>query len=140
VQNSLVDAGPIIAWLNRRDSHRARVKPSLDKWEGNLLTTWPVLTEACALLPAHLQVPLIRWVELGGVQVFELPPDAAGQLADLMSKYGDHPMDLADASLVWLAGEIGVTDVVTVDDADFSTYRTDSGRHFSSLLPPRERA
>lgn len=137
MQNGLVDAGPIIAWLNRKDSYRARVQPFLDRWRGNLVTTWPVLTEACALLPEHLRVPLMRWVERGGVQVFELPADAAGSLADLMSKYRDHPMDLADASLVWLAGQIGLTDVITVDDADFAAYRTATGRTFRNLLPAR---
>lgn len=137
MQNSLVDAGPIIAWLNRKDSHRARVKPFLDRWSGNLLTTWPVLTEACALLPRHPQIPLVRWVERGGAQVFELPGHAAGQLAELMTRYRDHPMDLADASLVWLAGEIGVTDIVTVDDSDFATYPTVSGKPFRNLLPAR---
>jgi hypothetical protein len=139
VPNSLVDAGPIIAWLNREDSHRARVKPFLDNWRGNLLTTWPVLTEACAVLPEHLRVPLVRWVERGGAQVFELPADAAGQLADLMSKYRDHPMDLADASLVWLGDQIGLTDVITVDDADFATYRTATGKAFRNLLPMRRK-
>lgn len=137
MQNSLVDAGPIIAWLNRKDSHRSRVKPFLDRWSGNLLTTWPVLGEACALLPEHLRVPLLRWVERGGAQVFELPADAARQLADLMSKYRDPPMDLADASLVWLGGHLGVTDVLTVDDGDFATYRTAAGKPFRNLLPQR---
>lgn len=46
-------------------------------------------------------------------------------------------MDLADASLVWLAGEIAVTDIVTVDDSDFATYRTVSGKPFRNLLPAR---
>lgn len=137
MQNGLVDAGPIIAWLNRKDSHRARVRPFMDRWGGNLLTTWPVLTEACALLPEHLRVPLVRWVERGGAQVFELPANAAGQLADLMTRYRDHPMDLADASLVWLADQIGLTDVITVDDDDFATYRTTAGKAFRNLLPAR---
>lgn len=90
MQNIPVDAGPIIAWLNRKDSHRARVKPFLDRWSGNLLTTWPVVTEACAVLPVHLRIPLMRWVERGGVQIFELPGNAAGQLGELMSKHQDH--------------------------------------------------
>jgi predicted nucleic acid-binding protein len=139
VQNILVDAGPIIAWLNRKDSHRARVKPFLDRWRGNLLTTWPVVTEASAVLPVHLRIPLMEWVERGGVQIFELPGDAAGQLGALMSKYQDYPMDLADASLVWLAGEIGVTDIITVDDSDFAIYRTVSGKPFRNLLPARRK-
>jgi len=98
-----------------------------------------VLTEGYALLPDHLQIPLMRWVERGGVQIFELPGSAVGQLVGLMTKYRDCPMDLADASLVWLAGEIGVTDIITVDDSDFSTYRTATGIPFRNLLPERRK-
>jgi len=47
--------------------------------------------------------------------------------------------DLTDASLVWLGGEIGVTDIVTVDDAGFAAYRTVSGKAFRNLLPPRRK-
>jgi uncharacterized protein len=139
VPSALVDAGPIIAWLNRKDAYRARVKPFLDRWQGHLLTTWPVLTEACALVPVHLRLPLVKWVEHGGVRVFELPGSAAAELATLMTRYRDHPMDLADASLVWLAGEISLTDVITIDDADFAAYRTRAGKPFRNLLPVRRK-
>jgi len=90
------------------------------------------------LLPDHLQIPLMRWVERGGDQIFELPGSAVGQLVG-MTKYRDCPMDLADASLVWLAREIGVTDIITVDDSDFSTYRTATGIPFRNLLPERRK-
>ncbi|MFD2376433.1 hypothetical protein ACFSTJ_01840 [Ottowia pentelensis] len=42
-------------------------------------------------------------------------------------------MDLADASLVWLANETGVTAVMTVDHRDFSRYRLPDGRAFDIL-------
>ena len=40
-------------------------------------------------------------------------------------------MDLADASLYWLSIETGVTDILTVDLADFSHYRLPDGRGFT---------
>jgi hypothetical protein len=39
------------------------------------------------------------------------------------SERGKRELDLADASLYWLAAETGVTEILTVDVADFSRYR-----------------
>ena len=43
-------------------------------------------------------------------------------------------MDLADASLVWLANNIGITDIITIDRADFAIYRTAKGKPFRNLF------
>lgn len=41
----------------------------------------------------------------------------------LMEKYADHPMDLADASLVHVAERDGIRTVFTLDRRDFAAYR-----------------
>ena len=56
--------------------------------------------------------------------------------ADLMHQYTQAPrseMDLADASLVWLAEQTGVTAVMTLDKRDFYRYRLNDGRTFEIL-------
>jgi predicted nucleic acid-binding protein len=50
-----------------------------------------------------------------------------------MRKYRDRPMDFADASLLWLAIETGVADILTTDRADFETYRLPGGTRFRIL-------
>lgn len=53
-----------------------------------------------------------------------------------MERYTDEPrteMDLADAALVWLASETGVTTILTLDVRDFSRYRLPDGRAFEIL-------
>ena len=53
-----------------------------------------------------------------------------------MQRYTEQPrteMDLADASLVWLAMETGVTTIMTTDVRDFSRYRLPDGRGFDIL-------
>ena len=53
-----------------------------------------------------------------------------------MAQYTQQPrteMDLADASLYWLACESGVTRIFTVDVRDFSRYRLPDGRAFEIL-------
>ena len=44
-----------------------------------------------------------------------------------MSRYADHPMDLADASLVAAAETLGIRRVFTLDRDDFATYRAQRG-------------
>jgi predicted nucleic acid-binding protein len=53
----------------------------------------------------------------------------------LMKKYQDRPMDLADASLVALAEEAGLSEIFTLDHADFRIYRIARRRGFR-LWPP----
>jgi hypothetical protein len=49
------------------------------------------------------------------------------------SKDGRREMDLADASLYWLAAETSVVQIMTVDVADFSGYRLPAGSAFELL-------
>jgi predicted nucleic acid-binding protein len=46
-------------------------------------------------------------------------------------------MDLADATLVLLAGRTGVSEILTIDRPEFDSYRTRDGRALVSLLPAR---
>jgi uncharacterized protein len=48
----------------------------------------------------------------------------------LMSRYWDRPMDFADATLVYLAKRESLSVILTVDHADFATYRIDGKRRF----------
>lgn len=52
----------------------------------------------------------------------------------LLEKYRDRPMDLADASLVVLAERLGITEILTVDRADFDVYRLSGNRRFVQVL------
>ena len=45
-------------------------------------------------------------------------------------------MDLADASLVWLADRTGVNDILTLDERDFGVYRLTGGQRFRNVLEP----
>ena len=54
--------------------------------------------------------------------------------AELMEQYDDTPMDFADATLVLLAEELGLTEILTLDKRGFSTYRTPTGKRFRLLL------
>jgi uncharacterized protein len=57
-------------------------------------------------------------------------------MANLIERYADLPMDLADASLVVLAENLGHGRILTVDRRDFSVYRWQNDRPFENLLLP----
>lgn len=139
MRNILADTGALVGWFDRSDSHHRKAKDFFARFKGNLLTTWPVVTEVCHLLPTHAVKRFMSWAAAGGLVIFELPGIALPQIADLMDKYRDHPMDLADASLVWLSGQIGVTDIVTVDRGGFEVYRNATGKPFNNLLTDAEK-
>jgi hypothetical protein len=51
-----------------------------------------------------------------------------------MRQYGDLPMDLADASLLWVAQEHGLRRIATLDRRDFGIYRLPGGENLENLL------
>ena len=134
VQSILIDTGPLVALFSRRDKHHARMVKFLADFEGVLLTTWPVVTEVCHLISRENRNRFMRWAAGGGIVVRDLGENAAIQALALMEKYGDLPMDVADASLLILSEQAGLTDIATLDIADFSVYRLSGGRSFN-LLP-----
>ena len=129
----LIDTGPLVAWLDRGDRDHARVEAFLGGFRGRLSTTWPVLTEVCHLIPGHLVPRFLRWAAVG-LDLHELPVVAATEMAERIEKYRDLPMDLADASLVWLAERAGVSDILTLDARDFGVYRLAGGQRFRNVL------
>ena len=57
-------------------------------------------------------------------------------MIQLMQKYRDLPMDIADASLVILAEELGHGRILSTDQRDFNAYRWKNQYPFENLLIP----
>lgn len=128
----LVDSGGLVAIANSRDRFHRPALAVLAEFFGDLITTWPAVTEACHIIPSHLNAALVeklchpRWRVLG--------MDGSGpRIAELLRKYADRPMDLADASMVWAAEHTGTIRILTADQADFEIYRTKTGKRFEVL-------
>ncbi len=136
VQSALVDSGPLIALFDRDDRYHASVKAFLAKAQLKLVTTWPVLTETCALLPQQAADDFVEYVCRGGVRLAKLEQDDLSMILALRRKYADLPMDFADASLVAVALRDGLDRIVSVD-SDFEIYRLAGKRRFRNLLPMR---
>lgn len=95
-----------------------------------------MLTEVCHLVPAAVAPRFLEWVSLGGLNVVELSGSALALMTGWMRQYGNLPMDLADASLLWLAHEHGIRCIATLDRRDFGVYRLPGGDGLENLLEP----
>jgi uncharacterized protein len=138
----VADSGPLLALFNRADRWHAPVV----KWlEANpqvrLLTTWPVLTEVCALLARRLgneaALDFLRWCQRGGVTL-DVPaadtlPETLAQVLLISERFRDLPFDLADASVAEAAARGGVRHVLTID-SDFDVYRDAKGKALRHVL------
>ena len=133
----LLDTGPLVAVLNRRDPAHADCAAALANFSGTLLTTGAVVTEAMHFLGGHPGGAEALADLLDDAQVDARDCFAPAQLhaaARLMKKYADTPMDFADATLVLLAEETGLPNILTLDERGFRTYRFRSSRRFQLML------
>ncbi|HCK85394.1 MAG TPA: hypothetical protein DHW63_12995 [Hyphomonadaceae bacterium] len=129
----VVDTGPLVALFEPRDNLHAVCRERLRALRAPLITTLPVLTEAFHILSPEAQgsQQLRAFIERGGMGVHFSAEAELTRAFELMEDYRDHPMDLADASVVAAAEAIGTRKVFTVDRNDFETYRVRRGhRHY----------
>ena len=137
----LLDTGPLVAYLDSRDSSHEAVAARLDAFTGGLATTNAVITEAMHFVSETRGGPrlLADLVRTSGMGVFDLcrPPELDAAAA-LMEKYADTPMDFADATLVLLAEALGQHEILTLDRRGFSAFRMRRGRSFRLVLDRRD--
>jgi predicted nucleic acid-binding protein len=128
----LLDTGPLVALLDRSERNHQRCLTFFREFRGRLVTTEPVLTEAVYLLgPSfYLQKPVLEFFLQGGADLVPQSPEMLQRSLWLMEKYADVPMDFADATLVGLAENRGITDVFTLDRRGFENYRINGKKPF----------
>lgn len=131
----LVDAGPLVALLHIDDKHHAVCRKALTSFREPLATVWPPVVEAMHLLSfsGNAQDALLEMVDSGTLALLPLDAADAPRLRDLMNKYRDLPMDLADAALVCAAEKERIGRVFTLDRGDFEVYRPRGIGRFSVL-------
>jgi len=125
----LVDPGPLVALFDRRDDAHAGAEGVLATLRQPLVTTVPVLTEVFHLLgPSSRGAGAVReFIMRRGIRVWFLGEASFTRALELMDRYSDHPVYLADASLV-AAEALRSTTVFTLDRGDFAAYRARIGR------------
>jgi predicted nucleic acid-binding protein len=135
----LIDTGPLVALFDPKDGQHQRCVKALKVVREPIRTTVPVLTEAFHMLgPGSVGSDRLRdFVLKGGMSVWWFDHAALARAFELMEMYSDHPMDLADASLIVAAELLGTRKVFTIDRDDFETYRVRRGhRHYAVEIMP----
>lgn len=133
---TILDTGPWVAFLNRRDVHHGWARTQMAQLRPPLLTCEAVLSEACFLLRAVPSGPdaALELVARGIVEVSYRVAGEVARLRQLMVRYEDQPMSLADACLVRMA-ELSPASAVLTTDRHFRVYRK-RGRLAIPLIAP----
>lgn len=133
----LVDTGPLVALLDRSDRHHAACRKTFESLTEPIRTVWPVISEAFFLLdrvsPLAFQ-DLLQEISAGSIELLGLDRADVPRMQELMLKYADLPMDLADAAIVSAAERENIETIFTIDRGDFSLYRPRHVKQFK-LLP-----
>jgi uncharacterized protein len=134
VPSTIVDTGPLVAFVDKRDHHHAAAVRWLKRARKPLVTNVAVLTEVTHLLDFSVdaQAEFLDWTGA----VLEIDTGTSADLARItaiMRRYRDRPADFADASLVALAERIK-TDLIASIDRDFDVYRMANNKPFRNTF------
>jgi uncharacterized protein len=134
----IADTGFWLALFDRRDNHHQTVRAFALTINEPFISTLPVLTEVCYLLQTRCNplkaTDFLIAQQAGLFHLFTISESHLPKMTQLMIQYADLPMDLADASLVLLAEELGHGRIVSTDRRDFHTYRWKNNEPFTNLL------
>jgi predicted nucleic acid-binding protein len=135
MKSTLIDAGPLIALFDKDDKYHLAIKKLLKSYKGKLITTLPVITEVTHLLSFNIkvQIDFLKWVERGGLDIFDLNINHFSRIIQLAEKYADVPMDFADGSMIIIAEDTGNKDIITID-SDYHIYKIKGKGFFNNLL------
>lgn len=132
----LLDTGPLLAMVDRRDASHAWTFERLQDLREPLGCCGAVLAEACFVL-RHAPLPLGRiraQVEHGNI----VPVPESAELWEhcfaLMERYANVPMSFADACLVAMAEEMPQAKIFTLD-RDFLIYRHQRDKPLALIAP-----
>lgn len=133
----LIDTGPLVAAIDRHERWHEWAKRQVGQSLTPLLTCESVLSEAWFLLRATDvgRASLLGLLEREALRVGFTAQDHLPRIAELMQRYADIPMSLADACLVRMSELIPDCVVLTLD-SDFRIYRRHRRQKIPLLMPP----
>ena len=135
-EKTLVDSGPLVALLVRRDQHHDWACRQFERLPAPLLTCESVLSETQFLVHRFGGNPLVvlEMVARGALNVAFQVGDEIDRLQELQFTYRNLPMSLADACLVRMS-ELHSRSRVFTTDSDFRSYRRNGRQVIPTLLP-----
>jgi uncharacterized protein len=132
----ILDAGPLIAALNRNDNHHRWALDIISRLGPPFHSCPEAMAEAAAM--TGRPAPIVEMIHAGEIVLsFDLTDQTAAVQA-LLRKYADREMDLADACIVRMSELVRDCRVLTLDRADFAVYRR-NGRDLIPIIAPPTR-
>jgi predicted nucleic acid-binding protein len=135
-QGVLVDTGPLVAFLNRRDRFHDWTAAQWNQIAAPMLTCEAVVSEACFLL-SGIKSGSDRVMQLIQREILMLSLQLDKHIEPvkrLLLKYQSVPMSLADACLVRMSELHSNSHVFTLD-SDFNLYRKSGRQVIPSIMP-----
>jgi len=132
---AIIDTGPWVALIDRSESRHAQCVQWLKNFSGRLYSTEAVLTEVLYILNFSItaQCAALDFVLESVVEIVPSSTDSLKKIKNLMKKYTDLPMDFADATIVCLAAETDMQNIVTFDRKDFAIYKLPKKKSFTIM-------
>jgi uncharacterized protein len=134
----LLDTSGLLAALDASQRRHAPCRAALEASKGPLLLSPFVLAELDYLLMRHVgasaQAALLEEVVRGVYRLENFLAEDVARAAEVMHRYSDLQIGLADASIVVLAERHGTAEVLTLDMRHFQALRI-GGRKRFRILP-----
>ena len=132
---AILDTGPWVALIDRSESRHAECVQWLKDFSGRLYSTEAVLTEVLYILNFSItaQCAALDFVLESVVEIVPASTKSLKKTKNLMKKYADLPMDFADATIVCLATDTGMQNIVTFDKKDFAIYKLSKKKSFTIM-------
>lgn len=137
----LVDTGPLVAAVNRRDSRHAECRDLLEQRAGDLLVSPYVVAEVCWMVSSRIgaeaEANVIDAVAAGELQQVDLTAEDLRRTGELLHRYrdlhGGTGLSAADASTIALVERLSIHEIATLDVTDFAVVRPTHVDHFVLL-------
>lgn len=134
----IADTGFFFGLSDYNDPWHSRCTAAFRDLREGLVTTWPVVTETAYLIGKYLgETYRQRFLERAFAEnftIYDIGVQHGVRVLELTRRHTDHPMDLADASLVILAEHLGHGRILSTDMRDFGAYRWKNHAPFHNLL------
>ena len=130
----IADTGLLVGLLDRLDSHHSWAIEQFEQFSPFEVCE-PVLSELAFILGDPR--PGVRMLSLGDLNLSFSLAHHKERVLELLEKYRDLQMDLADACIVRMTELVDQCQVWTVDRADFRVYRRHGRQHIPCAFPSR---
>ncbi|HUF60630.1 MAG TPA: hypothetical protein VMN36_01020 [Verrucomicrobiales bacterium] len=130
----LVDAAFLVALWRRNDHNHLWALTAAQSHPPPWITCESALSEADHLLAPDGSATLRIACRRGALRIASFPADEFHPVLDLMDRYADVPMSVADACLVRLTEVVPDARLLTTD-SDFNIYRRYRRRVLPTLMP-----